>query len=301
MRETEMKIYCWLIALAIFFGVAAHGSTKTRAEGRGAPAGVAGGYKYEVPRRGETPGYVNYMAVEDKGGGRLAVYFNAADIYDAGGVESSHETNAGGDLTLRGNTASGKISEQDGEGDVGSPCPVTITFAAGRATVKSAAGCGFRVSIDGVYRKESARPKGEEEKYVAHVEYVRLDEYINSDPYPPQPGEEFVVENAHMIDEIGRDYGKGGKTFEGLYWLTADIDSDIVTSFRAAADLAEALRPKLSTRPHHLRVECVLVEVSDTMETYRSAFATAVEAVGADGKTLWRVTGSKPKSVKIRY
>lgn len=140
-----------------------------------------------------------------------------------------------------------------------------------------------------------------DERYVAHVEYVNLDEFINSEPYPPEPGDEFVVENAHMIDEIGRDYGDGGRTFKGLYWLTADAGSDIVTSFRAAADLAEALRPKLSTRPHHLRVECVLVEVSEATATYRSAFATAVEAVGADGKTLWRMSGSKPKSVKIRY
>ena len=188
-----MNIHCLLIALALLFGVAARGSTKTSAQGRQTPAAIAGG------------------------------------------------------------------------------------------------------------RTEGAKPKGEGEKYVARVEYVSLDEFINSEPYPPEPGEEFVVENAHMIDEIGRDYGNGGKTFRGLYWLTADIDSDIVTSFRAAADLAEALRPKLSTRPHHLRVECVLVEVSDATETYRSAFATAVEAVGADGKTLWRVTGSKPESVKIRY
>ena len=64
---------------------------------------------------------------------------------------------------------------------------------------------------------------------------------------------------------------------------------------------AEALHPKLSMRPHHLRVECVLVEVFDVMETCRSAFATVVEAVDADGKTLWRVSGSKPKSVRIRY
>jgi hypothetical protein len=296
-----MKISYLLIALALFLGVAAHGSTNVRAEGRRAAAAVAGSYKYEAPSLGETAGYLNYLAVEDKGGGRLAVYFNAAVIYDAGGADSSHEMNAGGDLTLRGNTASGKISEDDGERESGAPCPVTITFNAGQATVKSAAGCGFHVSIDGVYKKECAKPKGEEEKYVAHVEYVSLDEYVNSEPYPPEPGEEFVVENAHMIDEIGRDYGNGGKTFKGLYWLTADVGSDIVTSFRAAADLAEALRPKLSTRPHQLRVECVLVEVSDATETYRSAFATAVEAVGADGKTLWRVTGSKPKSVKIRY
>ena len=296
-----MKISCLLIALALFFGVAAHGSTNTRAEGRRAPAAIAGSYKYEVSRLGETAGYVNYLAVEDKGGGRLAVYFNAAVIYDTGGAESSHEANAGGDLTLRGNTASGNVSEDDGEGESGAPCSVTITFAVGQATVKSAAGCALRVRIDGVYKKESAKPKGEEEKYVAHVEYVSLDEFINSEPYPPEPGEEFVVENAHMIDRIGRADEHGDKTLRGLFWLTADIEADIVTSFYAAADLAEALRPKLSPRPHHLRVECVLVEVSSAMETYRSAFATAVEAVDAGGKTLWRVTGSKPKSVRIRY
>jgi hypothetical protein len=156
-------------------------------------------------------------------------------------------------------------------------------------------------AIAGSYRKESEETKGKGEKYVAHVEYASLDEYINSEPDPPKPGEEFIVENAHMIDKLGRDYGRGGKVYKGLYWLTADNDADIVTSFRAATDLAEALRPKLSTRPHHLRVECVLVEVSDATETYRSAFATAVEAVDAGGRTLWRVTGAKPKSVRIRY
>lgn len=155
--------------------------------------------------------------------------------------------------------------------------------------------------IFGVAAQGPTDVRAREEKYVTHVEYVRLDEYINDDDNPPKLGEEFVVENAHMIDKLGRDYGHGGKLFKGFYWLTADNDADIVTSFLAAADLAQALRPKLSTRPHHLRVECVLVEVSDVMEEYRSAFATAVEAVDADGKTLWRVTGSKPKSVKIRY
>ena len=296
-----MKIHHLLITLALLFGAAACGSTNARGQGRRASAAVAGSYKYEVERLGETAGYLNYLAVEDKGGGRLAVYFNAADIYDAGGAESSHEANAGGDLILRGNTASGKISEDDGERETGSPCHVTITFAARQATVKTAAGCAIRVRLDGVYKKESAKPKGEEENYVPHVEYVSLDEHINSESDPPAPGEEFVVENAHMIDKIGRDYGRGGKAYKGFYWLTADSGADIVTSFLAAADLAEALRPKLSTRPHHLRVECVLVEVSDVMETYRTAFAIAVEAVDADGKTLWRVTGSKPKSVRIRY
>ena len=292
-----MKIHHLLIALALCCGVAADGATNVRAQGRKASAAIAGGYKYEVPRRGETAGYVNYLAVEDKGRGRLAVYFNAADIYDAGGVESSHETSVGGYLTLRGNTASGKLVEQDGEGWSGTPCLVTITFAAGRATAK-AAGCGFRVRIDGVYKRDPGTPK---EEYVTSVEYASLDEYINPETDPPKLGEEFVVENAHMIEKLGRDYGHGGKVYKGFYWLTADIDSDIVTSFLAAADLAEALRPKLSTRPHHLRVECVLVEVSDVMEEYRSAFATAVEAVDADGKTLWRVTGSKPKGARIRY
>ena len=187
-----MKISRLLIALALCFGVAAPGSTNIRAEGRQASATIAGSYKYEVPRLGEAAGYLNYLAVEDQGGGRLAVYFNAADIYDAGGVESSHETNAGGDLTLRGNTASGDISEDGGGGESGAPCPVTITFAAGRATVKAAAGCALRVRIDGVYQKEGAKPKGEEEKYVAHVGYVSLDEFINSEPSPPEPGGELL-------------------------------------------------------------------------------------------------------------
>jgi len=156
------------------------------------------------------------------------------------------------------------------------------------------------VRVDGVYQKESAKPKGEEEKYVAHVEYERLDEFINSEPYPPEPGEEFVVEGVPMIDKLGRYPGDGGKTLKGLFWLAAAAASDAPTSFRAGADLADALRPKLGTAADHLRVECVLVEFSGAMEEYRAAFATAVEAVDAGGKTLWRVTGAKPKSVKIR-
>src|SRR5687768_179819 len=135
-----MKTTYLLIALAVFFGAAARGAARALGEVRLAAAAVAGGYKYEVPRRGDAPGYVNHLAVEDKGRGRLAVYFNAADIYDAGGVESSHETNAGGVLTLRNHTASGEISEDAGEGHSGAPCRVNITFAAGRATVKTAPG-----------------------------------------------------------------------------------------------------------------------------------------------------------------
>src|ERR1044071_1666130 len=297
-----MKTHHLLITLALFFGVAANGSTDVRAQGRKAPAAVEGRYKYETPNVGETVGYLNYLAVDDKGEGRLVVYISAASIYDVGGgAQSSHEANVVGEVTLRGNTAKVEIAVEHWERGVGSSCPVTITFAPGRATVK-AAGCSFGVSIDGVYEKEPAGPKGEEENYVPHFEFNDLLNFIdgeNSDP--PKPGEEFVVEGVPMIDKLGRSYGHGGKVFKGFYWLTADINSDVVTSFYAATDLAEALRPKLSTRPHHLRVECILVEVSDVMEEYRSAFATAVEAVDADGKTLWRVTGSKPKSVKIRY
>lgn len=146
--------------------------------------------------------------------------------------------------------------------------------------------------------KEGAKPQAGE-KYVAHVEYGRLAEYINDDRHPPAAGEEFVVEGVPLIGKIGRADETGGKAFKGLFWLTADDESNVNTSFYAGAALADALRPKLGTRADHLRVECVLVEVSGAMESYRSPFATAVEAVGADAKILWRVTGARPKGVRI--
>ena len=314
-----MKIYNLAIILTIVWAVAACDSTKIQAaserersagsvekernvkaqtDPRAAvtPSAVAGIYNYEVERQGDEPGFVNSLAVEDKGKGVLAVYFNAASIYRTGdGAESSHEASAGGDLILRGNTAGGKITQDDGEKPVGAPCRVTIAFAPEQATVKSD-GCGFGVSIDGVYRKEKIKPQAEEE-YVAHVEFDRLQDFMYGKNV--KAGEEFVVEGVPMIKRVESTSQWDTVPPQGDYALIVGDDAEEPASFFVSGDLLKDLRPHLKTRADHLRVECVLIVEEEPAGDFRTAYVTAIEAVDAGGKTLWRVAGAKPQRVKF--
>ena len=258
---------------------------------------LAGTYELDGYRAGGA-GPVNEMIVEEKGRGRLAVFFDATYVYQANGAETFHAASGGGQLTLADNVARGEIVEE-GRGD-GGKCRLTITFALGQADVRAAADCRFNVSIDGVYKKrKTAAKKAEPEKYVARVEFARLADYVNQFE-DRRAGAEFVVEDVPMIKKI-EDNEDASPAFKGLYWLSANGENHVADNFFASEKLVRQLRPYLDSEVGHLRIECVLIEVSGAGEVYRTPYAARIEAIDAAGNVLWTIDGGRPKRVKIEY
>jgi hypothetical protein len=256
---------------------------------------VAGNYELKTSKNGGA-GWGNELAVEDIEDGTVKVYFSATSVYRANGAETFHEASGGGVLKLAGTTASGEIVEDGAE----NKCPLTIVFAAGLATLETASGCSFGVPIDGVYRKARSGPESAERatKAPVSVGFSGLEEFVN-DFDKRRAGDKFTVDRVPLIERVER---AGRETaFKGLYWLSADGDLNVATSFYAPAELVNELRPRLETDAAHLTVECVLIEVSGAGEVYRSPYAVRIEAVDAAGQTLWTISGPPPKRFKIQY
>jgi hypothetical protein len=108
---------------------------------------LAGRYEFNNHRDGKG-GNVNFLTIKKSGSAEIDVFFEGTNFFMAGKAETFHEASAIGDLKVKGNTASGKLFEEGTE----DACPVTLTFAAGKVTLKSS-GCEINVSPDGVYKK----------------------------------------------------------------------------------------------------------------------------------------------------
>ena len=104
-------------------------------------------------RRPGREGYENSLTVKPGAGGRIHLDFEGAFFFEANGAETFHDTAAEGDLTLKGNVATGRLVEVGS----GNDCPVELDFADGRATLRSS-GCDLRVTPDGVYRRDATQP-----------------------------------------------------------------------------------------------------------------------------------------------
>jgi hypothetical protein len=112
-------------------------------------ADIEGRYEFNNYRKGKG-GNMNFLTIE-KGSdaAKIRVYWEGTNLFMANGAETFHERTAAGELRLKGNTASGKLVEEDG-GTGG--CAVTLTFAAEKVSLKSST-CDINVSPDGVYKK----------------------------------------------------------------------------------------------------------------------------------------------------
>lgn len=109
---------------------------------------LEGRYEFNNHREGKG-GNVNFLTIKKSGGsGEIDVFFEGTNFFMAGKAETFHEASAIGDLRVKGDTASGKLFEEGTE----NACPVTLTFAAGKVTLKSS-NCDINVSPDGVYKK----------------------------------------------------------------------------------------------------------------------------------------------------
>lgn len=110
---------------------------------------AAGTYQLNNHRPGRE-GYENSLVITQKSGGKIHVLFEGTFFYQANGAESFHDTAAEGDLTLKSNTASGKLIEEGSENG----CTIDLNFSDERLNLKSS-GCDLNVTPDGVYKKET--------------------------------------------------------------------------------------------------------------------------------------------------
>ncbi|MCM3870758.1 MAG: hypothetical protein ND895_08700 [Pyrinomonadaceae bacterium] len=108
-----------------------------------------GKYVYKTYREGKG-GFVNSLEIGKASGGKFHVSFEGTYLYMAGKDETFHEGSGEGDGHLNGNVLSANLD--DGAGGI---CRLTITLAAGTASVKASPKCGLNVDPQGVYKKET--------------------------------------------------------------------------------------------------------------------------------------------------
>jgi hypothetical protein len=108
---------------------------------------IEGRYEFNDHREGKG-GNVNFLTIKKSGSAEIDVFYEGTNFFMAGKSETFHDASAIGDLKIKGNTAIGKLFEEGTE----NACPVTLTFAAGKVTLKSS-NCDVNVSPDGVYKK----------------------------------------------------------------------------------------------------------------------------------------------------
>ena len=111
-------------------------------------AEVEGTYNLNNHREGKG-GYVNTLIVEKGDKGKIRVSFEGTYFYDANGAETFHNTSAYGDLSLSGNTARGKLTEEGSENG----CTIELNFAANERVNLKSSNCDLNVTPDGVYKK----------------------------------------------------------------------------------------------------------------------------------------------------
>jgi hypothetical protein len=264
-------------------------------------ASVAGIYKFETYNAGKRQGYVNTLAVEAKAGGKVNVFFDANYNYPVSDdEETSKMASGGGDLTLRGNTASGKITEE-GDEESGAKCGVTITFAANRATVKTAENCGFNVAIDGVYAKEKSKPAQPKTATLREIKFEELRDFVN-DFDKNKTGERFVITEVppNTIADLERADAQGNQSYKGFFYLVAPEDAE-TAGFITTPPLLRDLQANNDREPVGLRVTAVLVQSDGKFDVYRLSFVTKIEGLDADGETIWTATGEQPPKIKFRH
>jgi hypothetical protein len=264
-------------------------------------ASVAGTYKFETYNANKRQGYANTLAVEAGTGGKVNVYFDATYAYPVSDRDETFKTaSGGGDLTLRGNRASGAISEE-GDEESGAKCRVTITFAANRATVAAAEDCNFNVAIDGVYTKEKSKSAAPKTATPREIKFEELRDFVN-DFDKNKTGERFVITEVppDTVADLQRADAQGNQSYKGFFYLVAPEDAESA-GFITTPPLLRELQANNDREPASLRVTAVLVQSDGKFDVYRLSFVTKIEALDADGETVWTATGEQPPKVKFRH
>lgn len=148
-----LRRHITLIAILLTSALASAGASSAAAqtEAGSAARSVAGTYRYKTYQPGKA-GYDNLLEITEGEGGGLRISLSGTYIYPANGAETMKEASGEGAATLRGAVATAEVLPDGGD----TPCRVEITFAGGKAEVKTDEDCGFNVVLDGAYTKEAA-------------------------------------------------------------------------------------------------------------------------------------------------
>ena len=111
---------------------------------------LAGKYVYKTHREGKG-GFHNILEISNRAGGRIHVSFEGTYFYLAGREETFHEGSGEGEGRLAGNVATVNLSD-----GAGGSCRLTLTFSAGRVTVKTGTICQINVNPEGIYKRDTS-------------------------------------------------------------------------------------------------------------------------------------------------
>ena len=114
-------------------------------------ADVEGTFKFNNHRAG-SEGYENSLIVEKAENGKMRVSFEGTFFYLANGAESFHESSAYGTLTVDGNVAKGKLTEEGSD----NKCSIELNFTADARVNLKSSNCDLNVTPDGVYKRGAA-------------------------------------------------------------------------------------------------------------------------------------------------
>ena len=200
---------------------------------------VAGTYELNTYRVGKE-GYVNSLTVTEKAGGKISVSYEGTFVFPANGAETFHEAEASGDLTLKGNQASGKLIEEDSE----SGCQISLNFTSERVNLKST-NCDLRVTPDGDYKRVSDKEAQDENADVSDddtvVEKEDVSEQTNDSadasqtPRIQYDADDNPTDIINLMEHEGEREGCGEEilTFTGKA-LKVDYQGDYVYEFTLA-------------------------------------------------------------------
>ncbi|HVE59581.1 MAG TPA: hypothetical protein VNB22_22415 [Pyrinomonadaceae bacterium] len=183
-----------------------------------------GTYTFNNHREGKG-GYENSLTIERSGKGKIHVLFEGTYFFEANGAETFHDTAAGGNLTLNGNIARGRLAEEGS----GNGCAVELNFTGERVNLKSS-NCDLNVTPDGVYKKGSddeKRAESDDSKREKELEQgrVKADEYYSAFIQYDDAGAPVALVN--LMEHEGERAGCGDevKTFAGKA-ITVETNGD---------------------------------------------------------------------------
>lgn len=150
---------------------------------------VEGWYQLKNYRAGKG-GTVNLLIIKKLKNGNLSVSFEGTYAYQANGAETFHESEAAGELQLKGDEWRGNLNE---EGIGETKCLVALNFSAGKVTLKSSE-CGLNVSPDGIYKNIPPQEEDETSAQTTDENSAENDENSNEN-----------TENADEVEESNAD------------------------------------------------------------------------------------------------
>lgn len=200
---------------------------------------IVGTYQLNDYRVGKE-GCVNSLTVAEKSIGKISVSFEGTFVFQANGAETFHDTAASGDLTLKGNQASGRLIEEGSENG----CAISLNFTGERINLKST-NCDLAVTPDGDYKRVSDQETRNENADVSDDETTTEDKDIsdrtndsadaNQTPRIQYDADDQPTDIINLMEHEGEREGCGEEilTFTGKA-MKVDYQGDYIYEFTLA-------------------------------------------------------------------